>query len=220
LSEDDDIIMDDIKKLIKGFKRFHKSYFKSDDMLFNQLRYGQKPKVLLIGCSDSRVDPAILTDSRPGDLFVVRNVANLVPPYEPDACYHGVSSAVEYAVRFLNVEHVIIMGHSHCGGIDALLRSEENAPVGEFIDHWVKIVSPAKAIVQRDLSGKSPEMQARACEQAAIMISLENLLTFPWLAERVQEERLSLHGWYFDMEAGRMLCYHPDVGEFEELVKE
>lgn len=209
--------MDDIKKLIKGFKRFRQNYFKSDDALFDQLRHGQKPRVLLIGCSDSRVDPAILTDCRPGDLFVVRNVANLIPPYEPDARYHGVSSAIEYAVQFLQVEHIIVMGHSNCGGIDALLRSDPQSPVGEFIDHWVEIARPAREIVLRDLSHKTPRMQARACEQASIMISLENLLTFPWLAERVQAETLALHGWYFDMEAGQMLGYHPDTGEFEKL---
>lgn len=209
--------MDDIKKLIKGFKRFQKNYFKGDDVLFDQLRHGQTPKVLLIGCSDSRVDPAILTDCQPGDLFVIRNVANLIPPYEPDARYHGVSSAIEYAVRFLQVEHVIVMGHSHCGGIESLLQSSKESPIGEFIDHWVEILRPAKEAVLRDLSNKTPDMQARACEQASIMISLENLLTFPWLAERVEAEKLALHGWYFDLEAGQMLGYHPDTGEFEKL---
>lgn len=209
--------MDDIRKLVKGFKRFRRNYFTSDEVLFDQLRHGQKPKVLLIGCSDSRVDPAILTDCQPGDLFVVRNVANLIPPYEPDARYHGVSSAIEYAVLFLQVEHIIVMGHSHCGGIDALMRSSAESQVGEFIDHWVEIARPAKEIVQRDLSDKTFDMQARACEQASIMISLENLLTFPWLANRVRVEKLALHGWYFDLQAGQMLGYHPDTGEFEKL---
>ena len=211
--------MQDLKNLIKGFKRFQQNYFKSDDTLYDELRQGQTPKVLLIGCSDSRVDPAILTDCKPGDLFIVRNVANLIPPYEPDAGYHGTSSAIEYAVRILLVEHVIVMGHSHCGGIDALMRSSRETPVGEFIDHWVEIAQPAREIVQQDLSGKSLEIQARACEQAALMISLENLLTFPWLAERVQAGQLALHGWYFDMEAGQMLAYHPDSGEFEPIVR-
>lgn len=209
--------MQDIKNLIKGFKRFQKNYFKSDDVLFDQLRQGQKPKVLLIGCSDSRVDPAILTDCQPGDLFIIRNVANLIPPYEPDARYHGVSSGIEYAVRFLQVEHIIVMGHSHCGGIEALLRSSPESPFGEFIDHWVDIARPAKEKVMQDLMAKPFEKQARACEQASIMVSLENLLTFPWLAQRVRDEKLALHGWYFDLEAGQMLGYHPDTGEFEEL---
>ncbi len=209
--------MQDLRKLISGFKRFQENYFKSDDALFEELSKGQRPKVLVVGCSDSRVDPAILTDSRPGDLFVIRNVANLVPPYEPDGHYHGVSSAVEYAVRFLNVEHVIVLGHSQCGGIDALMRGSDTNVVGEFIDRWVAIAKPAREAVLRDLCHKSEQLQRQACEEASILISLENLLTFPWLAQRVEEGRLALHGWYFDLDAGQLFGYHPDTGEFEKL---
>jgi carbonic anhydrase len=206
-----------LRKLISGFKRFQENYFKSDDTLFEQLGKGQSPKVLVIGCSDSRVDPAIMTDCRPGDLFVVRNVANLVPPYEPDGHYYAVSAAVEYAVRFLNVEHVIVLGHSQCGGIDALMRSNDDNCVGEFIDQWVAIAKPARQAVQRDLGHKPMELQRKACEEASILISLENLLTFPWLAQRVEAGTLALHGWYFDLDAGQLLGYHPDTGEFEKL---
>jgi len=209
--------MKDLQKLIRGFKRFQKSYFKSDDVLYEQLGKGQIPKVLVVGCCDSRVDPAIITDCRPGDLFVVRNVANLIPPYEPDLRYHGVSSAVEYAVQVLKVEHIIVLGHSHCGGIDALMRRSDEIPFGEFIDHWVAIAQPAKDAVQRDMGHKSPELQCRACEQAAILISLENLLSFPWVAERVKAETLAVHGWYFDLMAGQLQCYHPDTGTFEKM---
>ena len=208
--------MQDIRRLISGFRRFQQNYFKSDNTLYEQLGRGQSPKVLMIGCSDSRVDPAILTDCRLGDIFVVRNVANLVPPYEPDGRYHGVSSAVEYAVRFLKVEHVIVMGHSHCGGIDALMHSTTN-PVSEFVEQWVAIACSARQAVQRELAHKSDALKCRACEQAAILISLENLLTFPWVADRVKEGSLALHGWYFDIEAGQLLGYRPDTGEFEQL---
>lgn len=210
--------MQDIQKLISGFRRFQRQFFHSDDTLFDQLRRKQTPKVLVIGCSDSRVDPAIITDCRPGDLFVIRNVANLVPPYEPDTHYHGVSSALEYAVRFLEVEHIIILGHSHCGGIDALMRSSEQTPIGEFIDRWVDIARPAKNAVLKDLSKKTTELQCRACEQAAMLISLENLLTFPWITDRVEQGKLAIHGWYFDLEAGEMLSYNPEKGLFEKLV--
>ncbi|MEN6307148.1 MAG: carbonic anhydrase [Anaerohalosphaeraceae bacterium] len=210
--------MQDIQKLISGFRRFQRQFFHSDDTLFDQLRRKQTPKVLVIGCSDSRVDPAIVTDCRPGDLFVIRNVANLVPPYEPDTRYHGVSSALEYAVRFLEVEHIIVLGHSHCGGIDALMRSNEQTPIGEFIDHWVDIARPAKHAVLKDLLRKAPDLQCRACEQAAMLISLENLLTFPWITDRVEQGKLAIHGWYFDLEAGEMLTYNPETGLFEKLV--
>lgn len=209
--------MKDIQLLIKGFKRFRENFFQSDDRLYEQLGRKQFPKVLVIGCCDSRVDPAILTDCRPGDLFVVRNVANLVPPYEPDSHYHGVSAAVEYAVKFLNVEHVIVLGHSNCGGIDALMRSRRDGTVGEFLDPWIAIAEPALKAVQRDLSFKPRELQSRACEQASILLSLGNLLSFPWIAERVENGRLALHGWYFDLSAGELLGYHPDTGEFEKI---
>lgn len=209
--------MQDLRKLISGFKRFQENYFKSDDALYEELSKGQRPKVLVVGCSDSRVDPAIVTDCRPGDLFVIRNVANLIPPYEPDTHYHGVSAAVEYAVCFLNVEHVIVLGHSHCGGIDALMRGSDDNVIGEFIGRWMAIVRPAREAVQRDLGHKPMELQRKACEEASILISLENLLTFPWVARRVKEGQLALHGWYFDLESGQLLGYHPDTGEFEKL---
>ena len=209
--------MQDLRTLISGFKRFQENYFKSDDALYEELSKGQRPKVLVIGCSDSRVDPAIITDCRPGDLFVVRNVANLVPPYEPDSHYHGISAAVEYAVQFLKVEHLIVLGHSHCGGIDALMDCGDDNVVGEFIGRWVAIARPAKDAIRRDLSHKPIEIQKKACEEAAILISLENLLSFPWVARRVKDGHLALHGWYFDLEAGQLLGYHPDTGAFEKL---
>lgn len=209
--------MKDLRNLISGFKRFQENYFNSDDTLYQRLGQRQIPKVLVVGCCDSRVDPAIITDCRPGDLFVVRNVANLIPPYQPDAHYHGVSAAVEYAVRVLQVEHAIVLGHSQCGGIDALMLSSDENPSGEFIDQWVAIAHPAKEAVQRSLGHKSEDLQHRACEQASILISLENLLSFPWVAERVQSQKLALHGWYFDLTNGELLGYHPHHGEFQKI---
>jgi carbonic anhydrase len=208
----------DLQKLVRGFKRFQRQFFKSDSTLFEQLKKQQNPKTLVIACSDSRVDPAIITKSGPGDLFVIRNVANLIPPYEPDIKYHGVSSALEYAVRILRVDHVIVMGHSNCGGIDALMRSSEELRIGEFIDHWVDIARPAKEAVLQNMAGKSWTLQCKACEEAAILISLENLLTFPWLVERVNAGDLAIHGWYFDLEAGEMLSYNPETALFEKLI--
>lgn len=209
--------MKDLQKLLKGFRRFQENYFKSDDTLYEQLGRRQSPKVLVVGCCDSRVDPAILTDCRPGDLFVVRNVANLIPPYEPDLQHHGVSAAVEYAVRILEVEHIIVLGHSQCGGIDALMRCEDGRSMGEFISRWVEIARPARDAVRAELGHKPHDLQSRACEQASLLISLENLLSFPWLKERVEAGKLALHGWYFDLQSGELLGYHPDTGLFEKL---
>ncbi len=117
----------------------------------------------------------------------------------------------------MKVEHVIVLGHSNCGGIDALLRGSDDALVGEFIDQWVAIAKPAREAVLRDLGHKPPRLQQKACEEASILISLENLLTFPWLARRVEEGTLSLHGWYFDLDMGKLLSYTPDNGQFETL---
>ena len=209
--------MQDLRKLISGFKRFQKHYFKSDNVLYEELSKGQRPKVLVVGCCDSRVDPAIITDCQPGDLFVVRDIANLIPPYQKDQTYHGISSALEYAVCYLKVEHVIVLGHSHCGGIDALMQYESGHPIGEFIDSWMTIARPARQAIENNLAHKPRELQLKACEQASILISLENLMTFPWVAERINAETLALHGWYFDLDTGELLGYSPDTGEFDKL---
>lgn len=210
--------MEDIARLISGFRRFQKIYFRGDNELFDELKGGQSPNTLVIGCCDSRVDPAILTDSAPGDLFVVRNVGNLVPPYEPDAGHHGISAALEYAVCGLQVQHVIVLGHSQCGGI-AYLMKNDGVGQSEFIGHWVGMVSAAKQEVEDRLPGKSEEVRQRACEQAAILLSLDNLLTFPWLRERAEKGQLFLHGWYFDLVSGELRSYSPEAGDFKPLVR-
>jgi carbonic anhydrase len=209
--------MRDIAKFIHGFKRFQDSYFCGGADEFERLRSGQNPRALVIGCSDSRVDPAILMDCAPGDLFVVRNVANLVPPHESDSSHHGVSAALEYAVRVLRVEHVIVMGHSSCGGIQALMR-QDCAQAGEYLPRWIAIGERAREQVLGALPDKPPHLQERACEPAAIPVSLENLLTFPWVRDRVEAGNLLLHGWYFDLERGELLSYLPQSGQFEPLV--
>ncbi|MDR3581275.1 MAG: carbonic anhydrase [Oryzomonas sp.] len=209
--------MKDIADFIAGFKNFRQQYFDPKEQRFAHLKKEQHPKVLLIGCSDSRVDPALLTGCGPGELFVVRNVANLVPPCENDSGRHGVSAALEYAVCHLDVEHIIVLGHSGCGGINALMHGITNGRTAEFIGPWVKIVERARDRVKAELGGKSPDMQNRACEQAAILISLENLLTFSWISERVDRGILLLHGWYFDIDSGVLYSYNPDMAAFEPL---
>lgn len=209
--------MKDIARFLSGFKEFQRTYFCSESDFYNNLQKEQSPKVLVIACSDSRVDPAILTGCEPGDMFVVRNVANLVPPYENAEGRHGVSAALEYAVKNLEVEHVIILGHSCCGGISALLAPNRE-DLGEFIAPWVKIAEPALMEVDRELPGKPEHLRRRACEQASVLVSLDNLLTFPWVWQRVVQGKLHLHGWYFDMDSGELHSYLPETGTFEALV--
>ncbi|MCH7487741.1 MAG: carbonic anhydrase [Proteobacteria bacterium] len=191
-----------IDRLIAGFKSFRETYYEEQPDFYRSLvEKGQKPDVMVIACSDSRVNPSIIAKAEPGELFIVRNVANLVPPYEPDSHYHGTSAAIEFAVRDLNVEHIIVLGHSHCGGIRCLCEGHEDAKNREFIDGWMSIVEQA-----RDDSLKG-EAQLRNVEREAVKISLDNLLTFPWVKRRVENGRLKLHGWLFDLEAGELLAH-------------
>ncbi len=205
--------MRDVEDFLAGFRRFQVRFFGGDRELYAELRHGQRPHALVIACCDSRVDPAHLLDARPGDLFVVRNVANLVPPYESDGATHGVSAALEFAVCSLGVAHICVLGHGQCGGVRALIEGAQ----GEFLPRWVAIAREARDEVLARLPGKPLELQARACEQASLLLSLRNLLTFPWVAERVEAGTLALHGWYFDLERGRLLGYDAATGRFIPL---
>lgn len=208
--------MAEVKALIEGYRKFYARYYASGDPLYRELSaHGQSPKTLVIACSDSRVDPSIITKSGPGDIFVVRNVANLVPPYGPDvASLHGVSAALEFAVRILEVKHIVILGHSDCAGIAALLEPGKTDNT-DFIGLWVNIAAKAR---EKTLSERQPdecprEVQHR-CEKESILLSLSNLTGFPWVRTRVKAGTLTLHGWYFSMNDGRLLEYDPGQGAF------
>lgn len=211
--------MKDLEKFISGYRNFQDQFFCDENTCFKELQHTQSPKVMAIACSDSRVDPAILTGCEPGDIFMVRNVANLVPPYEQDGALHGVSSALEYAVKNLRVEHIIVFGHSNCGGIKALLQQSGDTSGSEFVGRWVCIADRARKRIQKELGHKPFDIQCRACEMASILLSLENLLTFPWVLDAVESGRTHLHGWYFDMTTGDLLSYKADTKHFEPLVE-
>jgi carbonic anhydrase len=209
----------DIAKFLAGFERFQEKYFAGDDGVFSRLRQGQNPRALVISCCDSRADPGMLMGAGPGDIFVVRNVANLVPPYRNGAEMPGIRADIEFAVKGLNVEQIIILGHSSCGGIRALMDGEGITEHHyEFIGTWVSIARAARERVLRELSGESDSVQARACERLAISLSLDNLMSFPWIRERVEAGTLALHGWYFDIDAGELLAYSPATSSFAPLV--
>ena len=191
-----------IDRLIAGFKSFRETYYEEQPDFFRSLvEKGQRPDVMAIACSDSRVDPSIIAKAEPGELFIVRNMANLVPPYEPDSHRHGTSAAIEFAVRDLDVGHIIVLGHSHCGGIRYLCEDREDAENREFVDGWMSIVEQAR---DDRLEG---EAHLRHVEREAVKLSMANLLTFPWVIRRVGKGRLKLHGWWFDLEAGELLAH-------------
>ena len=198
--------MEAIEKFVRGFSRFQQQYFAESQTLYDSLRAGQRPATLLIGCCDSRVDPMLLTGSDPGDLFVIRNIANLVPPCTPDAP-PGVSSAIEFAICNLEVARVIVLGHARCGGIRALMGPRKKLADTDFVGRWMKIAEPVANQVKRNLAHRSEEHQHKACELASILHSLDNLLTYPWLKERVERGLVKLHGWYFDIESGALMAY-------------
>ncbi|MFG1419043.1 carbonic anhydrase [Xanthobacter sp. V0B-10] len=198
-------------ELIAGYKRFREVAWPERKQVFEQLAAkGQKPETLVVACSDSRVDPQMIFNAGPGEMFVVRNVANLVPPYQPDANYHGTSAAIEFAVRVLKVKHVVVMGHAQCGGVHALL---EGAPPNaqDFVASWMKIAEPARRMTtEADLPATE---RARFCEQCCVKLSLSNLGSFPWVRERVAAGDLGLHGAYFGVATGRLEVLRED-GDF------
>ncbi len=186
-------------RLLEGYRRFRQTVWPAERARYAALaRHGQEPEALVIACSDSRVDPQRVFGAAPGELFVVRNMAGLVPPYQPDAHYHGTSAAIEYAVRVLAVRHVVVLGHGLCGGIRAIV---EGAPkeAGDFVAQWVAIAEPVLRAVPGDLD--RVEMLSR-CEMEAVRLSLANLRSFPWVREAVERGRLQLHGFRFDIRTG------------------
>ena len=205
------------KQLIAGFQRFRRRSFADDNTQFHNLvQFGQAPSTLVVGCCDARVDPALILDCAPGDLFVIRNVANLVPPSENQGHYHGTSAALEFGVRNLAVKHIIVLGHAQCGGIHALLGGGV-AKDDSFIAEWMRIAEAARKQIDQEFSTASSEVRHRACEQQAILVSLKNLMTFSWIRERVEQGTLTLHGWYFDIGRGELLGYNASTRKFEML---
>ncbi|WP_243404072.1 carbonic anhydrase [Zavarzinia aquatilis] len=202
----------DISHLTAGIRAFKARHYGAEPGLMRSLvEDGQAPATLMISCSDSRVDPALLSGAEPGELFTLRNVANLVPPYRQGASLPGTGAAIEYAVRDLKVDHIVVMGHAHCGGIKALIGSAEGKRMArDFINDWVELALDACRIhVTSDGNGGRREISLdllkdnpALVERAAIAGSLDNLLTYPWLKARVEAGDLQLHGWWFDLETG------------------
>lgn len=214
-----------LRKLAAGFIEFQTQKFQPMRQFFDQLAQKQEPKIAMIACSDSRVDPAILTNSDPGDIFMVRNVANLVPPCARDEEKHGTSAALEFAVISLEVQHVVVFGHANCGGIKALLTNDPStAEEHEFIHNWLDIAGEARRRTMITARNQPLEVQLQKLEREAIKTSLSNLLTFPWIEQRVHDGRLRLHGWHFDLHSGTIEVYVPHEDRFlpmtEDLIAE
>jgi len=210
-----------LDRLLKGFADFRLGYYREHLDLFEKLAVeGQSPKILIIGCADARVDPGILTQTRPGDIFTVRNIAAMVPPAQvpPDQAQHGTSAAIEFAVRGLEVEHVAVLGHALCGGIAALVDGEASAYARyDYVSTWTAVARTVRDVAVHDLAGRPREQIVRAVEQAAVVNSVANLMTFPWLAERVAAGKLMLHAWWFNLVEGQLYAFNPALTLFEPV---
>ncbi len=216
--------MSSYERLIEGYKEFRGEYTgRQHDQYRQWAAKQQNPKILMIGCSDSRVNPAIVTHAGLGELFVVNNVANIVPPYKEGAgTHHSTSAAIEYAVKSLNIEHIIIMGHSGCGGVKALMTKDEkqgNDGPYSFLSHWIDIIEPAKEKVLKDFPDIDIDGQCHACEKEAILVSLNNLAGFPWVKEKILSGSLHIHGWHFTVSDASLQIYEPDRGIFTTIGK-
>lgn len=206
----------EILRMMAGFRRFRERFFKGDHPFYEQLAsVGQSPKTLMIACSDSRVDPAILFNVSPGEIFVIRNIANLVPPFESSVGFHGISSAIEFAVVNLKVQNIVVLGHRQCGGIQSLFKPE-NVRSGGFVQQWMKIAESAKNKVLLRLPEANTDTLCRECERESILTSIENLRTFPFIEEAIQRHSLEIFGLYFDLEQGQ-LWYKDDADVFNEV---
>ena len=202
------------QRLIEGYQAFRGGQLAREQDRYRELaEAGQSPEVMVIGCSDSRVSPEVIFDARPGELFVVRNVANIVPPFAPDGQAHGVSAALEFGVAALKVKHIVVLGHAHCGGVKAFAEKAEPLSPGDFIGRWMRLMAPAveKAGAPDGLSW--PDYLIRL-EQANIANSLDNLLTFPRLRKLVERGEVTTHGAYFGVATGQLSVRDDATGEF------
>lgn len=193
-------------KLLDGYQRFKEGYYARNKDKIRALAQDQRPSYVLIACCDARLEPSLIFDTEPGDLFVIRNVANLVPPYEVEGSYHGTSAALQFAITVLEVPEIIVLGHSRCGGIRSLVLDRDKMEKDSFISRWMSIVAPVAKLADPDKLD-DPNTFSH-CEQAAVGFSLRNLLTYPWIASRVEAGTLKMNGWHYNIYSGALKKVH------------
>ena len=208
--------------LTEGYRSFLGERFARERTRWARLAEGQRPEIMVISCCDSRVSPEVVFDASPGEIFVARNVANLVPPYETQGLYHGASAAVEFAVRALKVKHIVVLGHAKCGGIQAYESAAAPLTTGDFVGNWLSLIKPAAERVRAENAGAKPGTAEflRKLEMATVELSLGNLLTFPWVKALVEQGRLQLHGAYFGVGDGVLWVRDEASGAFNRLTME
>ena len=206
-------------RLVEGYTAFLGGRLIEEQSRYRELaESGQSPEIMVIGCCDSRVSPEVIFDARPGELFVVRNVANIVPPYAPDGQAHGVSAALEFGVAALKIRHIVVLGHAQCGGVRAFYEDDEPLSPGDFIGKWMKLMAPAMDRIG-PRGAESPGDYLRRLEQANVVNSLENLMTFPRLAKMIERGDVSIHGAYFGVATGSLYVCDRGSQDFRAVAK-
>jgi carbonic anhydrase len=209
----------DAQDLFAGYRRFRAQRYREARDVFYRLRDGQDPATMIIACADSRADPAMIFDAAPGELFTVRNVAALVPPFDESGGLHGVSASLEFAVSHLKVKHIVVMGHGGCGGIVASLAAAADRPFGRFIAPWVELVADARDAVLRDEGICRADWQ-EAVEHGAVGLSLANLMSFPFVRSACESGQLSMNGAWFSIGKGELHWRNPETGQFSVVAAE
>jgi carbonic anhydrase len=205
------------QQLVDGYRAFLIGRLRHEQDRYRDLaKSGQSPEVMVIGCCDSRVSPEVIFDARPGELFVVRNVANIVPPYAPDKQAHGVSAALEFGIGSLKIKHIVVLGHAQCGGVKAYVEDSEPLSPGDFIGNWMKLMTPACEKVGPRGTLSLADYLTRL-EQANIVNSLENLMTFPRLRKSIERGDVATHGAYFGVANGQLSVRDPATGKFMQV---
>jgi carbonic anhydrase len=205
-----------MEKLIQGIHQFQNSYFQSQQDLFEQLASGQKPQALFITCSDSRISPSLLTQSKPGDLFSLRNAGNIVPPY--GASRGGEEATIEYAIRALGVGHIIVCGHSHCGAMKALLHPKDVEEMPAVIN-WLSNAEATRRIIKENYSHLDDEAKLKAAVEENVLVQIENLRTHPSVAAKLSKRELVLYAWVYKIETGQVFSYDPEQEQFSSVTE-
>jgi carbonic anhydrase len=206
-----------MRKLYKGIHKFQEAYFKKEEEFFKRLSKEQEPEVLFITCADSRVDPNLVTQSRPGELFIVRNVGNIIPPYDAIKDKNSVAAAIEFAVLGLKVKDIIVCGHSNCGAMEALYKDERELTNMPHLKDWLKLAAPVKDIVLKYYSMIQSEARQRITEEENVLCQLHNIQTYPFVQEALNAGVLHLHGWDYNIETGKIYAYDTDADMFKEI---
>lgn len=211
--------MEAIDSLIEGYRAFRNGTYRQNEERYRTLGENtQHPKALIVACCDSRADPAMIFSADPGSLFVIRNVANIIPPYQPDEHYHGTSAALEFGICNLGISDLVVMGHARCGGIAALYENDHgHPPDGDFISGWISLIHEVADDVKKTHAHADREAMLRAMEQRSVLKSIEMLRTFPFVREREADGRLHLHGWYYGIGTGLLSIYDPATDRFSEV---